>query len=296
MVERARAFCADPAQSRERLVRKRDWIAEAHLFDLSDEAILAASRKVDQVVGCPDFGDLPFRVCWFRAEYCDTARDLDIVGYIATRDGFMGLVWKNKDGTLDASFTEACSPEGWDPHCVTAGTMLWLFTRITAGCVAERPSTRSFELRRELQKLRAEGVPAHPPEVYTIRIDGRRAGHLVRQAIEAHHGAGSGPTVRYEVRRHERMLVHRGRWPIDKALRDDFVRRGYTVEQGDRLDPRASIGLDIRGIEPSNGTEWIAWRFVTVKEHEAGPTGPLRASIVRKVNPRNALDAVIGVE
>lgn len=76
------------------------------------------------------------------------------------------------------------------------------------------------------------------------------------------------------------MLVHRGRWPVDHALASDFRRRGYTIKRGDELDERAVLGLDLRGLPAGARGEWVAWRFVPIREHEAGPKdAPLRRAV-----------------
>lgn len=254
-----------------------DLVVRARLFDLSDEIAIAAGTRADEMVGVPDLAELPFEVCWFRAEYRDEKNDIDVLGYLITRDGWMGVCYKDKAGNPDFSCERIASDEGWEASAVRAAWSLWLMSRVVAGHVADRPVTASFAVRRELAKARAAGAPVlPPPELYTLRLDRRRAGHAIGRIIEAR----NGPSYRYEVRRHERMLVHRGRWPIDPELGADFRRRGYTVERGDGLDERAVLGLDLRGLPPGDRGEWVAWRFAPVREHEAGPKdAPVRRAV-----------------
>lgn len=254
-----------------------DLVSRARLFDLSDEIAIAAGARADEMVGVPDLTELPFEVCWFRAEYRDEKNNIDVLGYLITRDGWMGVCYKDKAGNPDFSCERIASDEGWEPSAIRGAWSLWLMSRVVAGHVAERPVTASFAVRRELAKARAAGAPVlPPPELYTLRLDRRRAGHAIGRIIEAR----NGPSYRYEVRRHERMLVHRGRWPIDPEFAADFRRRGYTVERGDGLDERAVLGLDLRGLPPGDRGEWVAWRFAPVREHEAGPKdAPVRRAV-----------------
>lgn len=274
-IEKARGLVGETDTEHRKAVV--NLVSRARLFDLSDEIMLAAARRADDVVGTPDLAELPFEVCWFRAEYHDPKSDLDVLGYLISRTGWMGVCYRDRDGNPDFSCGQIVNDDGWEASAVQGAWSLWLASRVVAGHVAARTPTASFSVRRDLARARAAGAPVvPPPELYTLRLDARRAGHALGRIIEAR----NGPSYRYEVRRHERMLVHRGRWPVDPDLAADFRRRGYTVERGDALDERAVLGIDLRGLPPGQRGEWIAWKFAPVKEHEAGPKdAPVRRAV-----------------
>lgn len=280
----AEALRMDAAQDelKRALVQARvslDLISRARLFAFSDEILDAAGRKASTMVGTPDLAELPFDVCWFHMDIdLGSAKEKaeKLLGCLITRDGWCGAYVRRADGD-HFGCVRAAAEEGWDPASIPTVWTLWLLSRIAAGHAAQRTLVGSFAVRRELARARLRGAPlAPPPELYTIRLDARRAGHAIGRIIEAR----NGPSYRYEVRGHERMLVHRGQWPIAADFASDFRRRGYTVERGDSIDPRAAVGLDVRGLPPGDRSEWIAWRFAAVKEHEAGPKD---APVVRAV-------------
>jgi len=281
LLERARVLCGeatDVAELRREAVA--DGIAtlpvlrEARLFDLSPEIQRACGAKSNEMIGEPDLSALPFPVCWFgvRQWAIDHAKGeapiAQSVALVATRSGLTAYVMTDASGNDPIVLpTQAINEDGWDAGALQSAWAAYLMAAVVNGSVAERPDRGGYAMQRALARLRDRGVVLRPPDLYTLTLTARQAAQRVRLAAEAH----SGPAYRYEVRQHERMLVHRGRWPCGHELHEDFAKRGYVVERGDGLSECAALGLSLRGLPAGERGEWIAWRFAKVREHEAGP-------------------------
>jgi hypothetical protein len=256
--------------------RALDMLRRARLFALSPGAVDAALLHSKRMVGTPELDMLPFDVCVFGVRDSSLEGPPDgaqLVAILASRCGtIIGI-----DPKGEIVLVTAVNADGWDAGSILPAWACFLFAALVAGHVSERqPPIRSFDMNRKLAAIRKLGVAAPPPDLYVLNLDRRRASAAIGRIIEAR----NGPAYRYEVRQHERMLVHRGRWPCGDELREDFATRGYVVERGDSLDERAAIGLDLRGLPAGERNEWIAWRFARVREHEAGPKdAPLRRAV-----------------
>ena len=253
------------------------FLKQARLFDLSPDIQLACVRRSMEMVGSPDLSALPFPICWFNIrawdwELCKTAKEPRkgcVVALVASREG---KLWWVVEGVGDKDLIyvdteDAVTAEGWNPESLENAWIVYLLAAVVNSQPIQRPATQSFSLRRELGKLRAKGITVPPPDLYTLVLNKQQASRAVSLAIAAH----SGPSYRYEVRKHERMLVHRGHWPLKNP--EDLKERGYVVERGDQLSERAILGLELRGIPAGERDEWVAWKFVPVREHEAGLKG-----------------------
>lgn len=272
-IEAARHHIEHGGSARD-IQERLDVLLQARLFSFSQAVVAAATQRGPDMVGSPDLEELPFPVCWFDIQ--QTYKDMPLHGYIITRGGLLGAVYTAKTGEIDVAFLHACNDEGWDPVSLEPAWVLWLLAQLVAGHVSERTPLGGFGLRRALARLREKGVRTPPPELYVLNLDRRRAGHALGKIIEAR----QGPSYRYEVRRHERMLIRRGRWPADEETAEEFKSKGYTVERGDSLTEKAGIGLELRGLPAGTRNEWVAWKFIPVREHEAGPQGmPTRRAL-----------------
>lgn len=254
-----------------------DVLSRARLFALSDEIIFSCWNRSSGMIGSPDLSALPFEVCWFDVRGYGMEKEGFLrIAFVVTRDGRFLSVYEVDGGHLYIGDDKILTDEGWDPAFLRDAWTVWLMASVVNGEVAQRPASQSFELRRELSKLREMGARIAPPDLYTLRLDARRAGHVVSLLVASR----LGPAYRYEVRQHERLYHDRGRWPPTQDQRLAFEKRGRVVQRGSDLDERVVLGLQLRELPPVRPDEWIAWKFGRVVEHQAGPKDkPLRRAV-----------------
>lgn len=254
-------------------------LRRARVFDLSPEVYRSVARRVNsgELVGVPDLSTLPFDVCWFGSGTEDvlalmgagpTAEKVEGAPHplVLTRCGLILYPWKRDDGWMIAN-ERALDDDGWDPETIV---MAWIGALLATVAMthAVKSNPMSLAVRRLLDRA-GKHRPA-PPELYTVHMNGRQAGHAVGTAIAPH----AGPGYRFEVAGHPRLLVRRGRWP-DEDRCAAWRARGYETFRGGQVPPEWLVALDLRGVARPLDTEWVALRIVQVKDHEKGPDGPV---------------------
>jgi len=140
------------------------------------------------------------------------------------------------------------------------------------------PPARTFAERRRLEQATAAARVAGPPPApfYVVR-----ASDLARG--DGAGGTHASPSFRFDVRGHDRLLVHRGEGEVDAVALARMERRGYRFAVGrwPRLEGDDEAPLDLGGAlaraararghaEPTPG-EWVAVRVVRVRAHVKGP-------------------------
>lgn len=253
-------------------------LRRARVFDLSQEIFEAAARRVlaGGLVGVPDLDTaLPFDVCWFGCAGKDV---LDLicpgvaerVGAVVSKDapviltrGGLFLTPAYANGGWVLVTCRALDEEGWD---VTTISTVWVCALLASVAMAhgERSTPRELSVRRLMDKA-GKHRPL-PPELYTVHMNARRAGHAVSSAVTPH----AGPSYRFEVAGHPRLLVRRGRWP-DTERCQSWAEHGYEVFHGSAVPEEWKIALSLRDVPPPTEKEWIALKLVHVKNHEKGP-------------------------
>lgn len=283
-------------------------LRQGRVFDLSRDAYNAAMARAasGELVGVPDLARLPFDVCVFGCQ--ENGAPVDILDVLDSRvarkvsrgceDADVGtyecaLLAVSRWGGLyllspaSASLSQHSIPvrwtvnvlavvteEGWDPSAIP---WMWALT-LLADLVRTRARPErqtSLAARRWMTRAQQAGARPAPVELYELHLDRRRAGHAIGALARPH----AAPSYRHEVMGHERLLLHRGRWPLGE-LAEHWAARGYEVTRGDRLPQDLRERMAARGIAPGLASEWVAWRVVQVREHERGPEG---APVVRAV-------------
>jgi len=233
----------------------------ARLFDLSAAVYDSVARRVSsgELVGTPDLNQLPFDVCWFGSH--DAADNHQMM---ITRSGWLLLIDEDKVG-WKLNCVCALDDDGWETSAIDMAWSATLLAQIaTTRGIKERPA--SVSVRRLMDK--AGKHRPEPPELYTLNMNARQAGHAVGHAVTPH----AGPGYRFEVAGHPRLLVRRGRWPDEDHCKA-WATAGYEVFHGSVVPNDWRVTMDLRGVAPPTDKEWIALRIVNVKSHEKGPDG-----------------------
>jgi hypothetical protein len=103
-----------------------------------------------------------------------------------------------------------------------------------------------------------------PPPYYLLKLQTRVIQERVRKGLPH----PKGPVAyRTDVRAHERCRIHRGKLPIDPALRDKLVKRGYKVFTTEELDKDTLDRLHERRLGSKQADEWLAVLTSWVESH-----------------------------
>lgn len=125
----------------------------------------------------------------------------------------------------------------------------------------------STTLRYQWQK-QAKGTGSYPKPYYEIRTPVfTSSGPGLTPAGPTRERAT--PNYRYDSRAHQRLLCYRGEQPLDERDRKSLLTRGYEVFSGEVPEAWAEA-MEHRGHEPLKPSEWVALRFVNVRESIKG--------------------------
>lgn len=158
------------------------------------------------------------------------------------------------------------SLHGWVPNLsLAAWTIPWLLDLLSDDAnrvIQDGFAAPSGRVKRTAKQLSMDRPTPRP--FYTVHVnhnfDRQRRGKGVPRSIRAEF------KHRWPVDAHTRMYVQRGMLPLVAADRAKLLKRRYTICEG-RVDERCAAGLALRRHPPQKPGEWMAYRFVRVKEH-----------------------------
>lgn len=128
---------------------------------------------------------------------------------------------------------------------------------------------RSFSAKHRFQKMaKTFGLQMKvPPFYYTVEL--KQELHRARSTFPGIPGAHRIYSHRWDVRRHERIRVLRGKYPIDGKTKTAITKRGYKLFE-EELDQNTWRLLKDRGVARGSN-EWIAIKSTWVSPHVRGP-------------------------
>lgn len=191
-----------------------------------------------------------------------------VFAYLVTMEGVWILTRSEEGGQM--GMFRVCEADGtWLSNLsLAAWTVPWLIRLIegeNASVTQQRGKQYRSTWKRNDKTLRMNRPT--PAPFYTVTVSHRFSDETVRNP-------GTPRSIQPEwkhcwpVDAHERMLVQRGMLPIKPGDKAALMARGYTVFEG-AVDERCAASLARRHKPKQQPGEWIACRYVRVREHVA---------------------------